>query len=839
MCASAISPIQDQDAADERARDLEAAGLNGLAAALMSFDAPAAPAQARMELRFINDLHIADIRAEIAGGAMPASVFPLSGGHRIRGGIGAGEVRCVDVSAGPVPTSLILIFEPVGDYSTYTLDLTFDPARIDPFFSALQFKFRPGCFTNDCTPAALQNRARTPAPVIDYLAKDYDSFRHVLISAMMQRVPGWQVTSEADFDQVLIDLIAAAGDELSDFQDRVMNEAYMATARSRVSLARHARLMDYHIHQGQQASTYCALTIADGVAPFTLADDLVAWTGGPDAEGDVQAFATHQSRLEAPERVVFAPGFNRFELYTWAGAHPALRAGSTTADIVPLPGVAGGVTAAELAGAINDGTLRRILIAQQLNPLTGRRAGFDRRARQMLDLLPGARMLHDPLTGTDLVRITWAARDALQRDYAFSIQCPDGAVDKISGFTGNLVQMHHGLPVTAHFYEPGTILPVEGPTEFHRYYHRQTRHGEARAVTAALPVEAMPLAYVPTARGGVVAPRSSLRVTVQDPGGGLDPWDEVISLVHSDDSAENGDHFSVETDEHGESKLRFGNGINGRLIAGNAVIRATYQVGGGEAGNVGADAITGFAPLAGALAAAITSVTNPFDVTNGTGPEPVDEILRNVPEAFRTRQLRAVTLADYVARAQEVPGVQRAVASYAWTGSWRTVRLVIDPVGTTQLSPDLVQRISAHMRPVRLIGEDIEIRAPRFVPLSVRVALCLHPHVWPEDIRAELQQAFSDSWTATGEAGFFNPDRWVFGQSLHRSQIAGRVAQVAGVDHVLSIAMQRYGIAAAAAATLPEVLEMGFDEILLVRNDPDQMERGTISFDIQGGRGNG
>jgi hypothetical protein len=29
---------------------------------------------------------------------------------------------------------------------------------------------------------------------------------------------------------------------------------------------------------------------------------------------------------------------------------------------------------------------------------------------------------------------------------------------------------------------------------------------------------------------------------------------------------------------------------------------------------------------------------------------------------------------------------------------------------------------------------------------------------------------------------------------------------------------------------------MAFDEIVLVRNDPDHMERGSIGFDISGGR---
>jgi hypothetical protein len=33
-----------------------------------------------------------------------------------------------------------------------------------------------------------------------------------------------------------------------------------------------------------------------------------------------------------------------------------------------------------------------------------------------------------------------------------------------------------------------------------------------------------------------------------------------------------------------------------------------------------------------------------------------------------------------------------------------------------------------------------------------------------------------------------------------------------------------------------EVLEMGFDEVLLLANDPNHLERGSIRFDVQGGR---
>jgi predicted phage baseplate assembly protein len=281
--------------------------------------------------------------------------------------------------------------------------------------------------------------------------------------------------------------------------------------------------------------------------------------------------------------------------------------------------------------------------------------------------------------------------------------------------------------------------------------------------------------------------------------------------------------------------LRFGDGINGRLVPEDAVVRCEYQVGNGAAGNVGAEAISQFRPLAGALAGAIVRLWNPFDVVDGRDPEPVEKVLRRAPEAYRARQLRAITLADYEARAQEVPGVARAVARYAWTGSWRTVRIVVDPEHATELDPALRMAVADHLEAVRLIGEDIELRPPRFVPLVIDIAVCLHPDFWIEDVRAVLEQEFSDGWTPDGRHGFFHPDEWTFGQALHRSQLAGRVHAVTGVEHVVSIAMKRRNDPAAALLDV-EQLTVSFDEIVLVQNDPDHLERGSIEFTFTGGR---
>jgi hypothetical protein len=852
-----MAAIPFPDLVEDRADVLADHGLDGLKLALVSLPAGPNPDHADIDLRFYNGLHVAAILADIGGDPVRArQVFRIRGGSRIVAGSATGQVHVTAVS-GIDATRASLRVEPVGDYSTYTLELVWDASLIDPFFSAIGFKFRPGCFTNDCAPAQ-PGRPPAPNPRIDYLAKDYDSFRHTLMVAMAERVPGWASTSEADHDQVLIDLFAAAADELSDFQDRVITEGYLGTTRKRVSLARHARLVDYHLHEGNQASTWLAVDVVGGQAPFTLDDqELVVWTGADPPEDDAVFFASRQRRLEPGERQRLDPLLNRLRLHTWRNAQPALAAGSTRADIAPPSGLASQADADALRDLVRDGLWREMLIAEMLNPLTGAQPGRHRAKRQLLRLLAGddveggaAESIFDPVTSTWVVRVHWHEEDALRFDYSFTTFCPGpppNSVEDVSIFYGNLLPVYAGRPLEAHFYEPGSLLPSETDTVKHRHFERMDRFGDGRDwVLAELPDEG-PLAYLAPSTGaaptGEEPARSTLWLQVEPPGAARETWDEVESLVHSDESPENGDHYMVETDERRRSRLRFGNGTNGRLLPAGSIVHAEYQIGGSHAGNIGADQLINIQPLTGALNGAVVTTTNPFDVTDGRDPEPAERIRRNAPEAFRARQLRAVTLADYVKRAEEIAGVSRAVARYAWTGSWRTVRIAIDPAGFVALGDarsdalwdELRPRVADHLEAVRLIGEDLELRPPRYVPLEIDVVVCADPAYWREDLRFVLEQEFSDVWTSDGRRGFFHSDEWTFGQDLHRSAIEGRIHGIAGIKHVVSITMKRF------SAPLPgvpgaEVLEMGFDEIVLLANDPDHLERGLIRFEVQGGR---
>src|ERR1700683_3549137 len=62
----------------------------------------------------------------------------------------------------------------------------------------------------------------------------------------------------------MVETLAYAADHLSYQQDAVSAEAYIGTARSRISLRRHGRLVDYDISEGCNARTWVYVEVATG-----------------------------------------------------------------------------------------------------------------------------------------------------------------------------------------------------------------------------------------------------------------------------------------------------------------------------------------------------------------------------------------------------------------------------------------------------------------------------------------------------------------------------------------------------------------------------------------------
>lgn len=192
---------------------------------------------------------------------------------------GGGRVQHIQVDGAtwkPATPSLSEHLEihvtPRGDYSRYTLSLV-EPGsdnplhELDPVLSRLDFSFKVECETEfDCKPACVCPPVSVSSPVLDYLAKDYASFRQLMLDRLTLLAPAWRERNPADLGIALVELLAYVGDYLSYRQDAIGTEAYLGTARRRVSVRRHTRWLDYVMHDGSNARTWVQMRVNSSAA---------------------------------------------------------------------------------------------------------------------------------------------------------------------------------------------------------------------------------------------------------------------------------------------------------------------------------------------------------------------------------------------------------------------------------------------------------------------------------------------------------------------------------------------------------------------------------------------
>ena len=234
---------------DDRARrkDLRATELNGLDYLEVDEDD-----RHRLTIYFISKLGpLAD--------SLGTANFIVAGGVRVRSVI-VTDVEVCEQSDAERDDCMTLTVDRIGDFSTYTLCVVAEDCGrptetphpgFDPMYACLEFSFQAGCpSTTDCRVEELCPEEPVSRPDIDYLAKDYASFRQILLNRLSLLMPGWDETHEPDLLVTLVELLAYEGDRLSYYQDAVATEAYLQTGRQRISVRRHARLVDYFLHEG-------------------------------------------------------------------------------------------------------------------------------------------------------------------------------------------------------------------------------------------------------------------------------------------------------------------------------------------------------------------------------------------------------------------------------------------------------------------------------------------------------------------------------------------------------------------------------------------------------------
>ncbi len=773
------------------------------------------PSQTVLRVHFVAPLPGTGADAVPAGPALEASNVVVRGGARVV------DPDVVAVSA--TGSVLDVTVEQPGDFSPYSLAIVTSsvdptpPAGFDPKLSTVEFSFKANCPSPfDCADGHVCQPTPHDPVDIDYLAKDYESFRRLMLDRMSALLPGWDREHPADPAVALVEALAYTGDRLSYFQDAVATEAYLATARRRISVRRHARLLDYPMHDGSNARTWVSFETSN---PVVLPESSPILSGlglGPVVAPDRFEAVLAEERpsvFETVEQIELRPERNRIDFYTWGDSECCLPAGATAATVINDPAL--------------DLSVGQILILEELrDPETGAVADADRshrhavRLTEVRDTAGGGGPLSDPITGQAVAEICWADEDRLPFPLCVSARFidPTGAevVDVVGAIRGNVVLCDEGLRVPEITIEPDRA-PADGPYRPKLHTLALTRaDGSVGDGPDERPASAR-LAGSPHAATPIVA--------LTDETG--ERWHPVPDLLASDPFAP---VFTVETDDAGVPNLRFGDGERGRRPPPLMRFVADGRVGNGAGGNLGPGAL-GRVVFDGPE---ITAVDNPLPALGGTDPEPVEKVKIMAPQAFRTQE-RAVTAEDYAEMAARHPEVQQAVAQFRWTGSWYTVFVTVDRRGGLPVDERFRAELVAFLETFRMAGHDLEIRPPVFVGIDLALLVCLDDRAFPAELRREILDRLGNRIQADRKLGLFHPDRFVFGTPVHLSRIYSEVATIPGVRSVEATRFHRFGQKPAGELAEGIVRPSG-SEILRLDNDPNFPERGTIEIVFGGGR---
>ena len=694
--------------------------------------------------------------------------YTITGGSRIN----------VKVSSVVVPSGVVdrvdILLNQEGDFSIYSLEIK-NIGIIDPFFATKKFSFKIHCFLNkfDCREVAKEvPTTLADEQVIDYMAKDYDSFRRVLIDLVPSKVPSWTDTSEADSGIVMVELFSHLADQLSYYQDRVANEAFLKTATQRISVKLHTDLIDYKMHNGASATTYLFFRAKKA--------DLIL-KGFPVSGSEIV--------FELDEDKMLDNKFNDMYFYTWGNNGCYLPRGST-----------GAMLHGDFSG-LHKGDLILIRDARKNNSKDDAYPWMREVVR--LTQEPKKSIVKDPIDKSKeiaLTEIVWSER--LEYEY-----CLDNSAAIASG---NIAKASHGKSMTSDGKKIEESLNEKDIPEIGGRLMFTLMHA--------------PLTYLAKS-GNPREAEPEIHVKV-----GSEDW------IRTEDIFESGPfdrHYTVTTDNDGYGVVFFGNGQFGQIPPPGSEITISYRVGCWAEGNVGRDTLTGFKYVD-----SIESVTNPLPSIGGIDPERIEEVMMLAPKSIKKDLFlyRAITPEDYEMAAKSytennVQMIGRAKARFVWTGSWYTVFVSIDPSGTVKMSNELKNNLEKYLNRRKLSGYDLKIEPAVYVPLEIKLRICIKKNYFAKDVKEVLEDALSSK-------AFFHPDNFTFGDAVLASRLYRAIEMIPGVDSAEILVFKRFR--EPETATIGNRKEgsipVGELEIARLDNDSNYPENGVLTFEFIGGK---
>jgi hypothetical protein len=790
-----------------------------------------------------NDPTVIDIflvnRLPLATATLTVANFMITGGVRFPAPVNFTLTPLVDPVA---KYQLVIPGGQPSDFSTYTLSIITSasnqtsPAFLDDRLSSVDFSFKVECPSNfDCAPDCDDGEMATPVePQLDYRARDYQGFRRLMLDRMATLVPGFREDDPVDFTTTLVEALAYRSDQQSYRLDWTGTEAFLSTARSRTSIARHARLVDYTVGEGANARLFaqfsCDDTSSDGLilaaaTPLLVRDQgLTSVVAAADYARQLRAIPTVFETVSPLQIWLWR---NAIEFYTWSDDDCKLAKGSTATT---LKDGSGGV------GALAPGDF--LLLTETKSPETGEAADARADHRHVVRLTKVTSVV-DKLDATlKLVLVEWSEADALPFNLVIQARKPDAlstSTPEICAVAaGNIMLTDHGAswPPSSHLQltpaETKALRPVLQPSE-------PPDAGRWRPVLDRTRIARVAPVNLSTSDAKASA-KELMQFATSNCRAVLELEDDFAVWSAKPDLLESGQFgrdFVLETGIDGKLQCRFGDNVNGLQPSAGTNLVVKGRFGSGLDGNIGNNALAhAVVPLP--QVGKRFTVTNPLPGRGGAEPESIGSVRIAAPKAFR-KQERAVTAADYAAVACRHPDVANAVAIPRWTGAWQTMLIYIDRRGGLSVDKPFTRILSRHMEYYRLMGFDVALRGAIAAPLDLEFFVCAKPDELRSTVAARVRDVVRPFGSGNGDRGFFHPDNFTFGSPLYLSQLIAALMAVEGVQSVNPRKFERLG-RVPQNETKAGVIRPGNFEVLQLDDDPSFPERGRFNIVMGGGR---
>jgi predicted phage baseplate assembly protein len=244
-------------------------------------------------------------------------------------------------------------------------------------------------------------------------------------------------------------------------------------------------------------------------------------------------------------------------------------------------------------------------------------------------------------------------------------------------------------------------------------------------------------------------------------------WEETPSL-HAAGPTDS--KYVVRIGDDGIATVIFGDGNRGaRLPTGQENVTATYRVGIGQTGEVGAGALT----LLKTRPLGVRGVTNPVAASGAEDPETLDSARTNAPQTVLTLD-RIVSLQDFTDFANGFAGVGKAQAVAIRAGERLLIHLTIadasgDPVASSDaLFVNLRDAIDAARDP----SAAVELAGFTRLTFRLKATVQYESRYLEMDVRAALEAALHAAFVFTQRD---------FGQPVTAAEVMEVMHRVAGV----------------------------------------------------------